>query len=70
MRYVGTVVGDAVSGEYPQDYIRYVGTVVGDAVSGEYPQDYIRYARVEVSGISSCALIHCPRRGHPMLNRG
>ena len=36
-------LGDAVSGEYPQDYIRYVVTVVGDAVSGEYPQDYIRY---------------------------
>ena len=33
MRYVVTVVGDAVSGEYLQDYIRYVGTVVGDAVS-------------------------------------
>ena len=43
MRCAETVVGDAVSGGYPQDYIRYVGTVVGDAVSGEYLQDYIRY---------------------------
>nr|WP_311490572.1 hypothetical protein [uncultured Alloprevotella sp.] len=38
-----TVVGDTVSGEYPQDHIRYVRTVVGDTVSGEYPQDYMRY---------------------------
>ena len=43
------MVGDAVSGGYPQDYIRYVGTVVGDAVSGEYLQDYIRYVGTAVS---------------------
>ena len=40
IRYVGTELGDAVSGEYLQDYIRYVVTVVGDAVSGEYLQDH------------------------------
>ena len=33
MRYVGTVVGDAVSGEYLQDHIRYTGTELGDAES-------------------------------------
>ena len=47
------MVGDAVSGEYPQDYIRYVGTVVGDAVSGEYLQDHIRYAGPELGDVES-----------------
>ena len=40
-----TVVGDAVRGEYPQDYIRYVVTVVGDAVS-----DSIRKAIYDMRG--------------------
>ena len=38
-------LGDAVSGEYPQDYIRYVVTVVGDAVS-----DSIRKAIYDMRG--------------------